>query len=246
MPLHDQGSYDIRCEWGLEGLGVLSPTSDCIVVVDILSFTTCVTLAIGNGATVMPFAMGDRKAAEAFARSNHAELAVKRSEINADYPFSLSPQSMQNAVAGDRIVLPSPNGSTICGAADATGLPVIAGSLLNAGAVAEAASALGPRVTVIAAGERWPSDGALRPAAEDLVGAGAIIGHLSSHRSPEAEVAQAAFERASARLGTFIADTVSGRELRGVGYSDDVAIAANLDVTNAVPIMRAHAFERLR
>jgi 2-phosphosulfolactate phosphatase len=246
MAFHDQASFDVRCEWGFEGVRVLGPTSDCIVVVDILSFTTCVTLAIGNGATVIPLAMGDRKAAEAFARSHHAQLAVNRGEVNADHRFSLSPKSMQNAEAEDRIVLPSPNGSTICAAADAMGLAVIAGSLLNAAAAAEAASASGARVTVIAAGERWPRDDALRPAAEDLVGAGAIISHLSSHRSPEAEVAQAAFEHAAHRLGTFIADTVSGRELQGLGYSDDVAIAAELDLTDTVPVMRAHMFQSLR
>jgi 2-phosphosulfolactate phosphatase len=246
MAFHDQASYDIRCEWGLEGLQVLGPTSDCVVVVDVLSFTTCVTLAIDQGATVIPFVMGDRKAGDAFARRNDAQLAVNRGEISANHRFSLSPKSMRDARAGDRIVLPSPNGSTICSAADAMGLQVIAGCLLNAAAVAEAASAVGRRVSVIAAGERWPGDDALRPAAEDLVGAGAIISHLSSHRSPEAEVALAAFEHAGHRLGMFIADTVSGRELRGLGYSDDVSIAAELDVTNVVPIMRAHAFEGLR
>ncbi|WP_427168214.1 hypothetical protein ACQF4J_42955 [Streptomyces sp. C1-1] len=51
-------------------------------------------------------------------------------------------------------------------------------------------------LAVIAAGERWP-DGSLRPALEDLLGAGAIIDELVSHGagplSPEAAAARACF-----------------------------------------------------
>ena len=48
---------------------------------------------------------------------------------------------------------------------------MIAGGLRNAAAVAAAAARAGDVVGVIAAGERWP-DGSLRPAIEDLLGAG--------------------------------------------------------------------------
>jgi 2-phosphosulfolactate phosphatase len=45
----DQQSYDIRCDWGLAGLTHLSPSSDAIVIIDVLSFSTCVDIAVANG-----------------------------------------------------------------------------------------------------------------------------------------------------------------------------------------------------
>ena len=49
--------------------------------------------------------------------------------------------------------------------------------------VAAAARACGPRVAVIACGERWP-DGGLRPSLEDRIGAGAVLACLDGAPSP--------------------------------------------------------------
>src|SRR3546814_7523464 len=72
-----------------------------------------------------------------------------------------------------------------------------AGSLRNASAVAAAAQdaaaeSIRKRIAVIAAGEHWPG-GNLRPAIEDLLGAGAIIERLQGRPSPEARAARAAY-----------------------------------------------------
>jgi 2-phosphosulfolactate phosphatase len=117
------------------------------------------------------------------------------------------------------------------------GRPVLAGCLRNA-AVAGAAQQLGQRVAVIAAGERWP-DGGLRPAVEDLLGAGAIIGHLGRQsRSPEAEAAAATFGEARTDLRRRLQSCASGRELIAAGYPQDVELAADLDASDAVPLLR--------
>ena len=54
VPAHVQAGFDVGCEWGLQGIEALAPTSDVVVVVDVLSFTTCVEVATANGATVLP------------------------------------------------------------------------------------------------------------------------------------------------------------------------------------------------
>ncbi len=42
-------------EWGLAGVEALAPHSDVMIIVDVLSFTTCVDIAIGRGGVVYPY-----------------------------------------------------------------------------------------------------------------------------------------------------------------------------------------------
>jgi 2-phosphosulfolactate phosphatase len=101
--------------------------------------------------------------------------------------------------------------------------------------------------TVIAAGEKWP-DGSLRPALEDQIGAGAFLAGLAaagrSGFSPEAETAAAVFDAAEPRLADILRGCSSGRELVGAGYADDVGIAAELDGSAVVALMRDGAFRK--
>ena len=161
-----------------------------------------------------------------------------------EQPYSLSPVSLETLPPEARLVLPSPNGSTLAALAAESGATVIAGCLRNARAVATAARALGQAVTVIAAGERWESsDAPLRPAMEDMVGAGAILAALRpTAPSPEAIAAIAVYAAAAAALLPFVAACSSGRELTALGYAGDVEIAAQLDASEAVPLLRDGAF----
>jgi 2-phosphosulfolactate phosphatase len=130
--------------------------------------------------------------------------------------------------------LPSPNGSLLSLASGGT--PVIAGCLRNAQSVAQAAREIAGDgiVGVIPAGERWP-DGSLRPAIEDLLGAGAVIHHLSLPCSSEAEVARGAFRSAGGDAARLVRACVSGRELIDRGFAEDVEIAVALDASRCVP-----------
>lgn len=118
---------------------------------------------------------------------------------------------------------------------------VFVGCLRNALAVARRAQAVGKRITVVPAGERWP-DGLLRPAIEDLIGAGAIIKQLQGTRSPESCVALAAFEDAAGNLHERLLNCSSGRELEMRSFVDDVKLAAELDVSKVVPVLIEDAF----
>jgi 2-phosphosulfolactate phosphatase len=57
--MFDQSAFDIRCEWGANGVRQLAPISDAIIIVDILSFSTCVTIATSRGARIFPYPFHD-------------------------------------------------------------------------------------------------------------------------------------------------------------------------------------------
>src|SRR5580698_7967397 len=107
MTSFDQGEFDLRCEWGVAGVRRIAH-ADAIVIVDVLSFMTSVDVALGRGATVLPYRWRDDSAAE-YARERNAVLAGKRTAGG----FSLAPSSLVDAPRGLRLVLPSPNGSSL-------------------------------------------------------------------------------------------------------------------------------------
>jgi 2-phosphosulfolactate phosphatase len=229
---------NVVCEWGLQGLRA-SARGRVVIIVDVLSFSTAVTVAIGRGATILPCEWNHERAA-ALAKAEGAELASKRGEGR----FSLAPASLRNVPSDLRLVLPSPNGSTLAfHARDFGAIAILAGCFRNAAAVARWAS--GRPAAVIAAGERWP-DGSLRFAIEDWLGAGAIISRLEGSRSAEAEAAAIAFERMRKDLRKILADCPSGRELIKKGYPDDIDLAAETDVDGAVPLLDGNAFKLAR
>ena len=235
-----QLGFGVRFEWGEHGARALSAGSDVLVVVDVLSFSTTVDVATARGALVYP-AAPDEAAAADLARSLGAELAVHRSAMGHRSPYSLSPASVAAIEPGARLVLPSPNGAAVAAVAGGT-IPVIAGCLRNAAAVAAHLTTGFRRISVLAAGERWP-DGSLRPALEDMIGAGAILAGLHhAGFSPEAEAAVAMYDRMGARG---VAGCASAGELALAGYADDVRWAADENSSSAVPMLAEGAFRAL-
>lgn len=220
----------VALEWGPVGARTLAEQSDVVVVVDVLSFSTALTVAVERGARVWPHTGGEP--ARQLARDIDAVLAGNRSSHEG---LTLSPASLLEVDADTRLVLPSPNGSSIAFAAVNGEVPVVAGCLRNAAAVSRYLERF-DRVALVPAGERW-GDGSLRPAYEDLVGAGAIVDRLvgrdpSVQLSPEAEAAALAF-RALRPLEL----CASGRELVERGFIDDVRIAAEVDASDVVPAL---------
>ncbi len=75
----DQHEFDIRCEWGEQGVAALAPISDVVVIVDVLSFSTCVEIATRRNATVFPYGWRDQSA-EVFAAMKERHRAVHFTE----------------------------------------------------------------------------------------------------------------------------------------------------------------------
>jgi 2-phosphosulfolactate phosphatase len=210
-------------------LSALGPASDVVVIVDVLSFSTAVDVAVANGASVLPYLYKDESAQD-FARTKGALLASNRSVGG----YSLSPVSLQSIPPGAALVLPSPNGSTLSLASNAR--KTFTACLRNCEAVAEKVAGCGGTVAVIPAGEQW-SDGSLRPCVEDLAGAGAVLSQLRGRRSPEAGAAVAVFERFRHDLSGMLAHSISGKELIERGFASDIAVAADYSSSRSVPML---------
>lgn len=246
-PAHRQHVHPARFDWGLVGAAAIGGDADITIVVDVLSFTTTLSVAMDRGIEVFPYRWRDSGAAR-YAEKRNAVLAVARSAGRGE-AVSLSPSTVRRARGIERLVLPSPNGSSIAHSLAASSGACIGASLRNAGAVAEWVSAHvceGSIVSVIAAGERWP-DGSLRPAVEDLWGAGAVLATLRERTasltlSPEAESAVAAWRSVADRIDTALTQCASGRELIDAGCPSDVEIAAEIDESRSVPVLNGERF----
>lgn len=226
----------IYFEWGKNGLLSLADKVDVLIIVDVLSFSTCVDIAVGRGAVVYPFEFKDERSA-LYAYEMNAELAGKRGASK----YSLSPTSILNIPDKTKLVLPSPNGSEL--STLISGKPIYTACLRNANAVAHQASIIGNNIGVIAAGERW-ADNSIRFAIEDILGAGAVISCFDSEISTEAKIAKLVFENKADTIESVLLRSVSGQELTHRGYRTDVNIAAEVNVSGVAPILFDGAFRQ--
>ena len=243
---HGQTQYQVRFDWGIEGAAAIAEDADVVIVIDVLSFSTTVDLAVSLGAQVLP---ADPTEVDAAAARSGATVAARRGEPG----LTLSPASVteHTVAAGTRVVLPSPNGSRVVAALAAGTATVVVASLRNRTAVAEWALAQqgdkGDRffIAIIAAGEQR-EDGSTRFAVEDLLGAGAVIDALADvgldYCSPESAAAAAAFTGLRNATGHLVGASASGRELAGEGYRADIDLAIEIDASSTVPILRADGF----
>jgi 2-phosphosulfolactate phosphatase len=226
--IFNQSEFDIRCEWGRPGVEQLAAISDVVIIVDVLSFCSTVSLAVSRGAIIYPYPDRDHSLVD-FASRMQVQVAGHR----RDGGYSLSPASMLNIPRGTRLILPSPNGGRLSMLVQ--GKPVFAGCLRNAAAVATAASRLGKRIAVIPAGELWQSDGALRPSLEDWLGAGAIISGLPGRLSPESRAALMAYSGLQKEMLDVLLGCSSGKELKEPGFVEDIRLSALINADGVAP-----------
>ena len=255
---HRQSAYPVRFEWGPTGAAATAGArrtpwwSTCC-----RSPRPC-AWASSAGSPCIPLPGRTRRAAGVRRTRVGATLAIGRHEARrlGGGP-SLSPASIVAAEGVvSRLVLPSPErlrrsppplgGGQVAAADGGRGLPAQPTAVARHPVIGAPRS--GCAITVIAAGERWP-DGSLRPAVEDLWGAGAVLAALVDlgvdGLSPEAARRGGGVPRRRADdLAAAVNACASGRELVDGGFADDVAIASELDVADRVPVLADGAFTR--
>jgi 2-phosphosulfolactate phosphatase len=238
-----QDGYRLRLEWGENGVAALAPDCAVLVIVDVLSFTTAVDVALDRGGRVLPVRRGDVRAISS-ARAAGAVIA-------GEQRWTLRPSSLVDLPTDTLLALPSPNGATLCAQAAATGATVFAACLRNAESVAREVEKVadGRPVGIVPAGERWGvTAGPLRPCVEDLLGAGAVaaalLGATSSKStnfgsaSPEARLAANCFVNEIENVVELLRGCASGRELTAAGHAADVDLAAVVGSSSCAPVLR--------
>ena len=239
----------VHVEWGEVATREAARRQQLVAVVDVMSFSTTVSMAVDRGAEVLALSgaeierMGGREAVAA----RFAAEVVAKDRRSTTAKFTLSPASLTRVEPGDRLILTSLNGARAVSSATGSAALVIA-CLRNRRAAADflgtaLRSARGAGVTIVPCGEHWSSvtdASGIRPSVEDWIGAGALAARLAecgASLSPEAQAAAASFESAvRAGLGDSLRACVSGRELVVKGFSADVDLAAELDVSEVVPV----------
>lgn len=230
--------HKVNCEWGVKGIDRFKQSSDVIVIVDVLSFSTAVDIALSRGAIVYPYKFTDETAI-LYSKQVDAVLASSRRSLDK---LSLSPSSLLKIEFGTKLVLPSPNGSELSFLSGSQKVRTITACLRNCRASAEAAMSLGERITIIPAGEKW-KDGSIRFAIEDLIGSGAVLSLINGEFSPEAELAISAFKASENRLYEILSSSASGIELINMGFPGDVELAADMNISDSVPLLNGNLFE---
>ncbi|MBM3535684.1 MAG: 2-phosphosulfolactate phosphatase [Alphaproteobacteria bacterium] len=234
---------EVDVDWGEIGLARLLTRVEALAIVDVLSFSTCISVAADRDVAVYPVATGDDGVA--LAERLGARLAKRRRDAGPG-DVSLSPASLLRLPRGGSLVLPSPNGSAL--SAIAAGVPevaVFAGCLRNRRAAASALSDF-RRIGIVAAGERWP-DRSLRPAIEDWLGAGAIVDAMEGvSLSAEAEFARTAYRASRPDLMRLMHESLSGKELAEEDHKSDVDVAVELDGSDRVSRLIGGAYQVVR
>ena len=240
----DQSNYQVRFDWGIDGLARLEP-ADVIVVVDVLRFSTAATRAIEAGREIVLRPELSRNGAPiAHAAREHAArgATVLIGCLRNRGAIADAIVAEQHARGGRMSVVVIAAGER---AARRTPLPMLLGSSVpQPGQHAEGGDENPEHGGHDPQGVDQERDAAQLPrfAVEDLLGAGAIIDALITrgidHCSPEASVAAEGFAALQHGLGHLLGASGSGRELAAAGLDGDVAYASALDASSAVAVLR--------
>lgn len=211
-----------------------SIAADCFIVVDVLRATTTIAALFGAGLNDLLIVDDLETALRRAARDGRLLFGEVGGLPPEGFDYGNSPiEAAAAPVAGQSAVLFTTNGTKAIAGLAGRGT-VLAGAIVNAGAVATACLPYG-RVCVVCAG----SAGGMRFALDDFAAAAVIVSAVAE-RSPQVHLGD------SARLGCALASTSSWAEetvrlshharlLNGLGLSADVDFACRRDTVFIAP-----------
>lgn len=213
----DQSRYQVRLEWGDDGLARLA-ASDVVVVVDVLRFSSTVTTRVAAGGAVPldaaahAVSLNGAATCRAAAALDPAPIVLLGCLRNASAVAEAIADEQRRRGARTSIALIA-GGELVpadAGAAARTARRFAVEDLLGAGAIVDALGVRG-----------------------------------IDHTSPEAAAAGEAFRGLRAARRHLLAASGSGQELAERGAHDEVRAAAELDASTAVPVLREGVFVAL-
>ena len=213
----DQSRYQVRLEWGDDGLARLA-ASDVVVVVDVLRFSSTVTTRVAAGGAVPldaaahAVSLNGAATCRAAAALDPAPIVLLGCLRNASAVAEAIADEQRRRGARTSIALIA-GGELVpadAGAAARTARRFAVEDLLGAGAIVDALGVRG-----------------------------------IDHTSPEAAAAGEAFRGLRAATRHLLAASGSGQELAERGAHAEVRAAAELDASTAVPVLREGVFVAL-
>ena len=218
-----------RYAGGERGARAAARTCSAVVVVDAFRASATIAVLVFRGARVVPVVSIEQARTYAGADLRAGE---RGSAKVAGFDFGNSPTEILAAEmpVGSTVVLSTTNGTRVVEAA--RGAPaVVAGSFVNASAVAEELAVVphGPQVVVVGCG--WEG----RRASEDEAAAGAILYRLGERGFRLDERAQRVVEAYRSRPAGALRYNRAARRLKRLGYERDLDFCLAEDAVLVVP-----------
>jgi 2-phosphosulfolactate phosphatase len=228
---------------GVSGAREAAARGDVAVVIDALRASVTITSALVVGVVKVIPVLTVAEARAYLDREGYL-VAGERGGVQIEgFHFGNSPTELGRQAAevrGKTLVLTTSSGTRCVEAARGGAAAVLAGALPNATVLAQAAFDLagerGRDIALIAAGVNGQAT------VEDLFAAHVIAQRLVAMGTVLAEGDWGDDHAAESEAAEVLRSSLSGRKLRGLGYGEDVAFCAQMDVFDVVPIFRDGGF----
>ena len=227
---------------GVPGAREAAARGDVVVVIDALRASVTITSALIVGAVKVIPVLTVAEARAYLGREGYL-VAGERGGVQIEgFHFGNSPTELwrqATEVRGKTLILTTSSGTRCVEAARKEAAAVVTGAIPNATALSQAAFDLagerGREISLVAAGF---DDQAT---VEDLFAAQVIAQRLVAMGAVLAEGEWSEYP-AESKVAEVLRSSPSGRKLRGLGYSEDVAFCAQIDVFDVVPIYQGDGF----